>query len=176
MPAPLDVDWSAVKALCVAVGMAEAARRLGIEHDAIRQRCFREKWKADPDIKAALEQGASNYQPMTQPVSQPVTDPAKALASAMAEDNVFNRATVLAIARKKLAGLLQKDIDELLLPEMITAAHQTTKDAALGGSWQANQAIPKINLHVTGAAHNAVTVDAEWREVGEEVSLNVSDY
>jgi hypothetical protein len=172
MPAALAVDWEAVKALCVAVGMAEASRRLGITHDAIRQRCRREGWKDDPDVAYALDKGSAAHQPLTVPVSQPVTTTAQALAQAMREDAVHGRSAALRLSRRKLEHLCRKDDDELLQPELVTAAHQATKDAALAGGWAANQPIAKLAIHVTGSASvspaepaQPQALEAEWSDV-----------
>jgi hypothetical protein len=44
MPVALDVNWEAVRVLAIAVGVREAARQMGLQEDAVRQRSSREKW------------------------------------------------------------------------------------------------------------------------------------
>jgi hypothetical protein len=44
MPAALDVNWEAVRVLAIAVGVREAARQMGLQEDAVRQRSSRERW------------------------------------------------------------------------------------------------------------------------------------
>jgi hypothetical protein len=79
MPKPLNVDWSAVRVLAVAVGVREAARQMGISEDAVRQRSKREGWMVSP--KTAAQRALAK--PVTS-VSPTALSPADALA------NVFN--------------------------------------------------------------------------------------
>ena len=80
MPKPLNVDWSGVRVLAVAVGVREAARQMGISQDAVRQRSKREGWMGSP--KAVAQRALAK--PVTS-VSPNVLSPALALANVLSE-------------------------------------------------------------------------------------------
>jgi len=80
MPKPLNVDWSAVRVLAVAVGVREAARQMAISQDAVRQRSKRERWMASP--KAVAQRALAR--PVTS-VSPNALSPADALANVFSE-------------------------------------------------------------------------------------------
>ena len=80
MPKPLNVDWTAVRVLAVAVGVREAARQMGISEDAVRQRSKREGWMGCPQ---ALAQRAL-AKPVTS-VSPNALSPADALVNVFRE-------------------------------------------------------------------------------------------
>jgi hypothetical protein len=80
MPKPLNVDWSAVRVLALAVGVREAARQMGISEDAVRQRSKREGWMASP--KTVSQRALAK--PVTS-VSPVALSPADALANVFSE-------------------------------------------------------------------------------------------
>src|SRR5262249_43363103 len=81
MPNPLNVDWSAVRVLAVAVGVREAARQMGISEDAVRQRSKREGWMTS--AKAATQRALSKPVTTVTRVSPDAVSPADALASVL---------------------------------------------------------------------------------------------
>ena len=80
MPKPLNVDWSAVRVLAVAVGVREAARQMQISEGAVRQRSKREGWMTS--AKAATQRTLAK--PVTS-VSPHAVSPADALASVLSQ-------------------------------------------------------------------------------------------
>jgi hypothetical protein len=80
MPKPLNVDWSAVRVLAVAVGVREAARQMQISEDAVRQRSKREGWMVS--AKASAQRALAK--PVTR-VSPDAVSPADALATVLSE-------------------------------------------------------------------------------------------
>src|SRR5215472_9873827 len=83
MPKPLNVDWSAVRVLAVAVGVREAARQMQISEDAVRQRSKREGWMTS--AKAATQRVLSKPVTTVTRVSPDAVSPADALASGLNE-------------------------------------------------------------------------------------------
>ena len=83
MPKPLNVDWSAVRVLAVAVGVREAARQMGISQDAVRQRSKREGWMTS--AKAATQRALSKRVTTVTRVSPNAVSPADALATVLGE-------------------------------------------------------------------------------------------
>lgn len=51
---PQPIQWDAVKALAMVVGVREAARRMELSEDMVRQRSCREGWLKSPEAKAAV--------------------------------------------------------------------------------------------------------------------------
>src|SRR5215469_3023428 len=80
MPKPLNVDWSAVRVLAVALGVREAARQMQISEDAVRQRSKREGWMTS--AKAATQR--TLVKPVTS-MSPHAVSPADALATVLSE-------------------------------------------------------------------------------------------
>jgi hypothetical protein len=98
MPKPLNVDWSGVRVLAIAVGVREGARQMQISEDAVRQRSKREGWMAYP--KAVAQRALAK--PVTS-VSPNALSPADALANVLQE---HERETKLSLARN--ASLLRR--------------------------------------------------------------------
>ena len=80
MPKPLNVDWSGVRVLAIAVGVREGARQMQISEDAVRQRSKREGWMACP--KTIAQRALAK--PVTS-VSPSALSPADALANVFSE-------------------------------------------------------------------------------------------
>lgn len=167
MPAALDVNWTEVKMLALSVGVREAARRMGLPEDAVKQRSWREGWLANMPKSQALPVS------MVRPVTG-VTDGATALANAMKDDAQRGRAAALRVSRRALERVDRCDDDELILPETADVASKWIKSASVAGGYGAGESVAKINLHLTGAKPQ--TMDAEWSEVQETPSLDVNDY
>ena len=83
MPKPLNVDWSAVRVLAVAVGVREAARQMQISEDAVRQRSKREGWMTS--AKAAAQRALAKPVTNVTRVSPNAMSPADALATVLSE-------------------------------------------------------------------------------------------
>ncbi len=61
MPAPLTVDWEAVKASAISTGsLSKAAQLHDIPHNAVKQRSFREKWPVGIRAEKAAEQAIAH--------------------------------------------------------------------------------------------------------------------
>ena len=78
MPAPLQVDKEAVRALVVAVGVREAARQMGIAEGTVQAWSARYKWTEK--VKAAQQLAIAS-----KPVQPIATKPADALANVLVE-------------------------------------------------------------------------------------------
>jgi len=179
MPALLEaekiggIDWPAVRVLAIAVGVREAARRLGISEEATMKRCQREGWLTTPEARLAASNAVSLRQPSA--LSAAVRTPANALAEAMREDSVQCRASLLRTARRASARVERCDDDELMLPEVATVLNQHAKTAALAGGWNAQSTVGlKIQLGAVSSEPLVMTMEAEI--VSEEASQNVADY
>lgn len=52
---PKPISWEAVRALASVVGVREAARRMGLSEDRVRQRSCREKWLDSPEARKSVQ-------------------------------------------------------------------------------------------------------------------------
>lgn len=158
MPAALDVDWPSVRTLAVAVGVREAARQLGLSEDAVMQRSARERWLADPQIRAVTARSVAER---GSALSAAVSTPARALAAMMAEDSLDCRSTALRVTRRALRRVERCDDDELMLPEVADVLNKHTKTAGVAGGWAAQAPTARINLSVTTGTEHHATMEAE---------------
>jgi hypothetical protein len=160
MPKPLNVDWSAVRVLAVAVGVREAARQMGISEDAVRQRSKREGWMASPKTVAQRAQA----KPVTS-VSPDALSPADALANVLQE---YERETKLSLARS--ARRMAKDAEQATLREA-PYVHKTAQVASITHSWREKEKNPNAILNVailTGAEKPERVIDArECQDSGD---------
>lgn len=176
MPAALDVDWEAIKTLAIAVGAREAARRLGMSEDAVRQRCTRERWMADLPRSQTLPLS------VRQPVAT-VATPSQVMAASMREKAVRGRAAALTAGCKALERIAEMDADELILPESADVALKWTKQHATAAGYGAGDGVAKVALNITGGhavtQEQPMTLDAEWGDadpVRDVPSQDVNDY
>ena len=160
MPKPLNVDWSAVRVLAVAVGVREAARQMGISEDAVRQRSKREGWMASP--KTVAQRALAK--PVTS-VSPDALSPADALANVLQE---YERETKLSLARS--ARRMAKDAEQATLREA-PYVHKAAQVASITHSWGEKEKNPNAILNVailTGAEKPERVIDArECQDSGD---------
>jgi hypothetical protein len=160
MPKPLNVDWPAVRVLAVAVGVREAARRMGISHDAVRQRSKREAWMASPETvtQRALAKPVTSVPPT-------VLSPADALANVLQE---HERETKLSLARS--ARRMAKDAEQATLREA-PYVHKAAQVASITHGWGEKEKNPNAILNVailTGAEKPERVIDArECQDSGD---------
>jgi hypothetical protein len=170
----VKVSWDAVRALAVAVGVREAARRLGISEAATRKRCQREGWLKDDTVRQVTAQSvALRNQPTCRQVS-----PAQAIAMELARENAETRAGF----SRAMAGVAKyvsnRDPEENLADASnVKAAAQT---AGLVHSWADQQPASRMRIDVLLQKPEAVTiecesqvVDAEWDDASDSVSPDV---
>jgi len=122
MPKPLNVDWSAVRVLAIAVGVREAARQMQISEDAVRQRSKREGWMTS--AKAATQRTLAK--PVTS-VSPHAVSPADALASVLNERKERSKLGLSKYAAEAAERAGESDGDLRLSRKVrdVAAVHQT---------------------------------------------------
>ena len=152
MPKPLNVDWTAVRVLAVAVGVREAARQMGISQDAVRQRSKREGWMASP--KTVAQRALAKH---VTSVSPTALSPAHALANVLHE---HERETKLSLARS--ARRMAKDAEQATLREA-PYVHKAAQVASITHGWGEKEKNPNAILNVailTGAEKPERVIDA----------------
>jgi hypothetical protein len=161
MPAALDVDWEAVRVLALAVGVREAARRMGLEQSTVTMRSMREGWLRD------LPRSSRLPPTVLQPVVAVVKSPAAALSDVLREDGA---ATRLGHSRfhRKISENLAKEDDPDKLYALASVALTNIKGAALTHGWMTGQA-PVVTVNV-GDMRSAggVVLDLTEDAPGEE--------
>ena len=122
MPKPLNVDWSAVRVLAVAVGVREAARQMQISEDAVRQRSKREGWMVSP--KAVTQRALAKS--VTR-VSPHALSPADALAIVLSERKERSKLGLSKYAAEAAERAGESDGDLGLSGKVrdVAAVHQT---------------------------------------------------
>ncbi len=156
MPAPLAVDREAVRVLVIAVGAREAARRMGLSEDAVRQWCTRGKWLADTKPRQAL--------PLSQqPVATVAKTAALALSDALADDSKQTRLGFSRAYRKAAAH-----VSELPGSDVVTNAQDIkalAQGAALVHGWDAGQVRPThVQINLLGGAYGEKAAQASEPE------------
>ncbi len=142
MPAALDVDWESVKTLAISVGAREAARRMGLSEDAVRQRCTREGWLRDLPRSTPLPTS------VLRPVAT-VATASEALVASMREDAIRGRAAALRSGRVALERVAEMDADELITPEFADVANKWGKTHALAAGYGAGDGVQRLDLRLT---------------------------
>lgn len=162
MPAALDVDREAVKTLAMAVGVREAARRMGLDENTVRQWSAREGWLRD----------APRSQPLPPTVLQPVTGVTKSPSQAMGETlkELAGRTRLgHAKAQAKVADLVSEmDAQEVLMS--MPAILQGVKASSILHGWTAGSSgQPSVRLDlVSGSNGTAMRLDIGASEAPED--------
>lgn len=169
----LNPQREAVKVLAMAVGVREAARRMGLdEHRVLKwsQRDPAGPWTLQPAAKQ-LSTPSVTGNTLREACPQNVLTPSAAFAEVMADDSKATRLAGSRYARRTLehAAKIAEDTPVLALAEAqnVKAVAAT---AALVHSWEAKQQQPQImvNLALLGVAPEAVPyVDVQASTVRE---------
>lgn len=150
------VNWEAVRALAMVVGVREAARRMGIKESAAQQRSAREGWLSSPEAKRANQMAIAQRSGLTvAPCNQ--LSPAALIS---AELTALGSKTKLGIAR----GLARAGevIGEMGGVQVIDNAHEiksVAQTADLVHGWKDAAPQVKIRLDVLGSAAESAPID-----------------
>ena len=161
MPAALDVDWEAVRVLALAVGVREAARRMGLEESTVTTSSMRDGWLRDLPRSESLPPTVQSR------AVSAVRSPGEALSDVLREDGA---ATRLGHSRfhRKISENLAKEEDPDKLYALASVALTNIKGAALTHGWATGQA-PVVTVNV-GDMRSAggVVLDLAEDAPGEE--------
>jgi hypothetical protein len=166
------VNWEAVRVLAVAVGVREAARRLGISQEATMKRSQREAWLRDPEARAAnarlnsQRQSDAASQRLTMSATCPRMSPAAAMAGELAQLNGKTR-LCHARAQAKVAEHVaeRSGAENLDDAQKIKAAAQT---ANLIHGWQDQPPTVRVRLDVLCGSADATPIDIEAETAGAD--------
>lgn len=169
-PAPeqkrVPVNWEAVRVLAVAVGVREAARRLGISEEATKKRCTREGWLENPQVRAVTAQSVRDRSAIT---VSPQMSPAMVLQG---EIHALGLKSRLGLAR----GLNRaSEVVETMEGAHVLAQAQNIKATAqslsLVHGWDKSTPATKIRLEMTGSRLESLSIDQEPDSIDVESEL-----
>lgn len=171
------VNWEAVRALAMVVGVREAARRMGISEAATMQRSKREGWLSSPEARQVNKLAVAQRSGLTAPRQQ-----LSAGAVIQAEIAALGSKTRLSFARA--TAKVGEHVAELP-PEQILADAGNVKAIAqtadLVHGWKDAAPQVKIRLDVLGSAAESAPIDISadvvsdsWSE--ESVADPLDDY
>jgi hypothetical protein len=160
--AAVPVSWEAVRALAMVVGVREAARRMGLSEDQVRQRSSREKWLATDQAKRAV--AIANAERTGKSLAIPVS-PMSPAALISAELASLGSKTRLSLARGIAKG--SEFVETLTGHEVLDASadiKSIAQTADLVHGWKDSAPQVKIRLDVLGGSGEAM-VDIEATEI-----------
>lgn len=154
----LPVNWEAVKMLALVVGVRESARRMGISEEAVKKRCTREGWLADPAAREIARRSVQERSGLTVAAS-PQLSPSAIIHAELAQ---LGSKTKLGIAR----GLAKASdvISEMGGVQVIDNAHEiksVAQTADLVYGWKDAAPQVKIRLDVLSGSAEAQPIDVE---------------
>jgi hypothetical protein len=170
--AHIPVNWEAIKVLAIAVGVREAARRMGLSEEAVKRRCTREGWLKDPEVREAASQAVKMR---TQSTLVPKVSPMQALAAEITALGAESRLGFARAIHGVAKHVSQRDPEENLADAQNVRASAQTANLVHG--WQDASPQVRLRLDVLGGAkaEDAPTIDVEadvtWSE-GESQGEN----
>jgi hypothetical protein len=169
----VPVNWEAVRALALVVGVRESARRMGISEEAVKRRCTREGWLSTPEAKAANKLAISQRSGIT---AAPQMSPA---ALIQAEIAALGSKTRLSLARgiaKAGEHVETMDGQEIVMDAQNVKAVAQTADLIHG--WKDSSPQVKIRLDLLGSMTTDPTIEMEADVTPSDdwVSTDVEDY
>jgi hypothetical protein len=153
------ISWEAVRALAMVVGVREAARRMGLSEDQVRQRSSREKWLASDSAKRAVQ--IANAERTGKSMAVPLS-PMSPAALIHAEIASLGSKTRLSIARgiaKAGEHIETMDGQEILIDAQNIKSVAQTADLVHG--WKDAAPQVKIRLDVLSGSAEAQPIDIE---------------
>lgn len=130
MAAPgLDVDREQVRMLVLSIGPREAARKMGLNENTVRQWSARYGW-----LKHARPEKPQLPKSMQPVVVTNVTKPADALLDCIIEDGKATKVAGMKAARRVAERISTMAIDEAV--EQMPNLKASLQSAAIAGDWQ----------------------------------------
>lgn len=165
------VNWEAVRMLALAVGVREAARKLGINEETVKKRCTREGWLSNPDARAASnamavekrEEGRAAY--VASRLS-PTLSPSAVFAAELADLGSKSRLALAKAVQKGSAHAAELSGPEILEQSQNVKSIAQTADLVHG--WKDAAPQVKLRLDILGSAASAETpieIEADVTEI-----------
>jgi hypothetical protein len=140
----LDVDWHEVKTLAVAIGVREAARRMGLSEETVKKRCTREGWlKPIYEAQQQIQTAQATVAEYREKRNVPKVPTAAEVLQSMGDDT---RAKLAIGVNKGAQAVADMDGQEVLLSSQ--QVQQLTKAAATVHGWQSSGPSLSVRLDV----------------------------
>lgn len=167
MPAALDLDWEAVKTLSIAIGVAEAVRRMGIEQHAfaVYQRAKREGWRIRERPRGT---------PLPPTVLKPVPlvkTPSQVMAEELKDLGSRSRLSLARGLAKGAESVEHMDGDEIRLDA--ANVKSLVQSTSIVHGWQNSAPTVNVNLGMTAQREGTQpeTLEAEWSDGVDPILL-----
>lgn len=171
--APQPVNWEAVRMLASVVGVREAARRMELSEDRVRQRSCREGWLSTPEAKAANQIAQAQRSGIT------VRHQVSPAALIQGEIAALGSKTRLALARGiAKAGEHVETLDGAAIVADAGNVKSIAQTADMIHGWKDAAPAVKIRLDVLGSIQETPIVEIETTVSPSDVwvSDDVEDY
>jgi len=173
--APVPVNWEAVRALAMVVGVREAARRMGISEETTKKRCLREGWLATAEAKRVNQMAIAQRSGIT---VSPQMSPGSLIQAELTSLGAKSRVSLARGVAKAAEHVETLSGSDILAESGNVKAIAQTADLVHG--WKDASPQVKIRLDVLGATAEAQIVDVEAdvtpSDVWDSVSTDVDDY
>lgn len=167
MAAPsLDVDWEAVKAHAILVGVRQAARDFGITESSVKSRCGREGWLAPVETGIPGVGAIAPIPASMKPIASNAAKPSKAARNSLSAIGDKSKLYLAKGVKNTAKALSQKKGDAAI--ECAGALKATVDAGSKLHGWDAAAQAVSLRLELIASAPNEVvplTLDAETGEV-----------
>ncbi len=171
----VPISWEAVKTLAAVVGVREAARRMGLSEDRVRQRSSREGWMSAP---GARENAKAALAARTTEKSVTTLSPAALVHAELANLGAKSRVSLARGVAKAAEHVETLSGSDILAESGNVKAIAQTADLVHG--WKDASPQVKIRLDVLGATAEAqiteIEADVSSSDVWDNPSTDVEDY
>jgi len=144
MANPIDIDWHEVKTLAIAIGVREAARRMGLSEETVKKRCTREGWlKPIYEAQQQIQKAQATVAEYREKRNVPKVPTAAEVLANLGEDT---RSKLAIGVNKGAQTVAEMDGQEVLLASQ--QVQQLTKAAATVHGWQSTGPSLSVRLDV----------------------------
>ena len=158
-PKAVPIEWGAVRALAMVVGVREAARRMQLSEEQVKKRCTREGWLSSPEARAAQQQSVAMRSGVSAPMPRSPMSPGNLI---LAEIAALGQQSRVSLAR----GIAKAGahVESLSGPEILDRSGDVkaiAQTADLVHGWKDSTPNVKIRLDVLNAPSEQPVFDVE---------------
>jgi hypothetical protein len=146
-----EINREAVRVLALAVGVREAARRMGLSQERVMKWSQRGNWQLSADASAISKPSATGATKQLEACPQPVRNPAEALLDALADDSHESKISLSRGLRK--AAKYVEDMEGADIIESAQNVKATAQSLALVHKWDTQAPSCIVNVAFIGGCH-----------------------
>lgn len=158
-PVARPIEWGAVQALAMVVGVREAARRMQLSEEQVKKRCTREGWLKSPEARAAQQLAVADRSGKSAAVPMSPLSPANMILAEIATLGAQSRLSLAKGVQKASAHVEKLDGGEILDRSADVKAIAQTADLVHG--WKDQTPNVKIRLDVLNAPSEQPVYDVD---------------